>query len=947
MDDLFSSSDLDQEMLKAEREKKEEDLAKRMQDEREKKEIKKEKEEREYLKTLYVIDGYSIIYRSYFAFLSRPLTDRDGHNISSYVGFFNTLLMLMNKYTMDYIAVTMDEKEPTFRHIMYPEYKANRDKAPEDLHAQVPMITETLKKMNITVLSKAGFEADDVMASLTRKATEEGVMTIMVTGDKDLLQLVSPSVKALRPGKGNGEYSLYGRDEVRNEYGVYPEQMLDYLSLLGDSADNVPGVKGIGEKGARKLLEEYISLDGIYRNLSNIAGVSRKKLEEGKEMAQLSRKLITLSFDALDDDFDFSSLSFDRVNRENAKKDFEAHQARMLLKRIGEESSVVAESDDGFTKEELALRGEGEYKLVEDASTLRMLFEDAMKKNSSLIAFDTETTGLGESSELVGFSFSYEIKKGYYVPLVISKEPVPWKDEIIKVIHDYITSGRLRVVGQNIKFDLKVLWRIGEDIKNIAFDTMVAAWMLDSNAQRFSLDDLAGKYLGYKTLHFSDVVKNGMDFSDVGIDDAVKYSGEDSDLALRLYKLLSARLKDSNLIDPYMTIELPLIRVLATMERNGILLSDEKMEILRKKSEKSIESLVSSIYQEAGHEFNINSTRQLGTVLFEEKKFETGKKTQRGYSTDVSTLESLRKEGGKIIEDILQYRQSAKLKSTYIDVLPTLKDKDGRIHTSFNQTGTATGRLSSSDPNLQNIPVRTEEGRLIRDAFVAKDGYTFISADYSQVELVMLANMSGDKALSEAFLSGEDVHRYTAGLLFGKKIDEITPSERRIAKTINFGIMYGMSAFRLSNELDISRAEASDFIKKYFDRYSGVKDFVQQTVRSAEEKGYVTTMFGHRRTVIGINSRNKTEKSAAERVAVNTVIQGSASEVMKRAMLALDDKLLDMLLLQVHDELIFECPENDCERLSVIIKETMENTTKLPVPVRASLEAFPSWGGMH
>ena len=950
MEDLFSSLDLDQEKLGKEKEKKDERVLLKMKKEQE--ERTREEEEASspvFSKTLYIIDGYSIIYRSYFAFLSHPLSDRNGNNISSYVGFFNTLLMLLSKYKMDYIAVTMDEKEPTFRHLMYPGYKATRDKAPEDLHAQVPMITETLSKMGIKVLSKPGFEADDVMASLTKKAESAGVLSVMVTGDKDLMQLVSKSVKALRPGKGAGEYNFYGRDEVKGEYGVYPEQIVDYLSLLGDSADNVPGVKGIGGKGAVKLLSEYVSLEGIYRNIAHIPGATGKKLEEGKDDAFLSKKLIELSFDALDEDFDIEELSIAEVDKEKARKDFEDHQARMLLRRLGadyQEEDMKAKPSL-LKKDEEYLLGEGKYEAVLAPDRLRILFEEALKKNSGLIAFDTETTGLKEDALFLGFSFSFEPKKGYYVPFVAGRKECTDKKSMLSVVHDYITSGRLRVVGQNLKFDLKVLWKEGEDIPNIAFDTMIASWMLDSNSQRFSLDELASKFLGYKTMRFEDVVPEGEDFSSVSMEDAVRYSGEDSDLALRLYKVLSRLLKENQLVDLYRTMELPLVRVLARMERHGILLSEERMERLERSERERIANLVESIYREAGHEFNINSTKQLAQVLFEEMRLETGKKTQRGYSTDVSTLESLRKKGGKIIDDLLQYRQSSKLKSTYIDVLPTLRDENGRVHTSFNQTGTATGRLSSSDPNLQNIPVRTEEGRMIRDAFVASDGHIFISADYSQVELVMLANMSGDPGLSSAFKSGEDVHKYTASLLFQKDIGEISPDERRIAKTINFGIMYGMSAFRLSNDLGISRSEASSFIEKYFDRYSKVRDFVHETVGKAEHDGYVTTLFGHRREVVGINSRNKIEKNAAERVAVNTVIQGSASEVMKRAMLALPEDLLSMLLLQVHDELIFECPINIVEETSMKIKNVMENTTKLDVPVKASVETSHSWGGMH
>ena len=954
MEDLFSESDLDQEKLEKERELEQQKLDEKIKKEKEERSTKSEKS---YDKVLYIIDGYSLIYRSYFAFLTRPLTDRRGNNISAYYGFFNTLLSLMSQYRMDYLAVCMDEKEETFRHKMYPEYKANRMKAPEDLHAQVPLIRETLDKMGVAVLSKAGFEADDVIASLTCVAEKKGIRSVMFTGDKDLLQLVSPAVSALRPPKkGETGYAFFTSREVYENFSVRPEQIIDYLSLLGDSSDNVPGVKGIGEKGAVKLLSEYVSLDGIYRNLEHISASTRKRLEEGRNMAFLSRELVTLSFDALDDTFNLDELETARINKENARPDFTSFSLKSLLRKLGKgEADEPVENEDDEIKSESAIRedelfyqGEGKYECLLDISRIEKKFEDCITFHDGIMAFDTETTGFEDDAEILGFSFSYELKKAYYCPLFAGGNEYLKRDEVKALFDKYFKSGKIRTVGQNLKYDLKILWNLGSDISNIEFDTMIAAWMVESNQAQFNLEALSRRFIAYEMLPFEDVVEKGKGFESVSLEDATRYSAEDADITLRLYYILLKRLIENEMLDTFRAIELPLIRVLASMERKGIQISDAKMEDLKKETDEKVRKLEQRIFDLAGHDFNLNSTQQLAKVLFSEMGLEAGKKTHRGYSTDSATLEMLRKNGGgEIVERILDYRMLSKLKSTYIDVLPTLKGSDGRIHTSFLQTGTATGRLSSRNPNLQNIPVRTDEGRLIRSAFVPRAGNIFISADYSQIELVVLAHMAGDEELRKAFINGIDVHRYTASLIFNKDIESISHSERQIAKTINFGIMYGMSAFRLSNELSITRKDAQQFIDLYFERYSGIRSFVDSTVKSAEEKGYVETLFHHRRHIQGINSKNKTEKNAAERVAVNTVIQGSASEIMKRAMIALSDRDKSYLVLQVHDELIFECPISEMEDVERSVKSIMENTTELSIPVRASVEHGECWGDMH
>ena len=962
MDSLFSENDLDQELLEKESQKKIEELDK-IREEEEAKAAKAVEARKTYDKTLYIIDGYGLIYRSYYGIRGgEPVYDAGGVNVNAYIGFFTTLFSLMKGYPMDYLCVAMDEKGPTFRHEMYPEYKANRDKAPDDLHAQVPMIREALEKMGIHCVSHVGYEADDVIASISRIAERQGVRTVMFTGDKDLLQLVSDHVYALRPKKNAAaNYELYMRNEVRQAYGVDPEQVIDYLALVGDTADNVPGVAGIGAKTAEKLLNEYLTLDGIYRKLDNMTPGNRKKLEAGRENAYFSQKLVELNFSALPDDYDISPLAFENINPEAIRPEFQARGLKRLQVLLGKAEGTTPASDPiavpsepekealsrGLRDDEVIFRGPGVYELLTDVESIERKLDECVQFFNGITAFDTETTGLERDSRLVGFSFSYDLKKSYYCPLIAGGKEYLSLEDAKRIFSKYFTSGVLKVIGQNIKFDRHVLEFIDEGIKNIHFDTMIAAWMLDSASNQNSLDFLALKYLDYVTIPYDNIVLKGENFSDVPLDTALKYGAEDSDITLRLYNILKKRMAEDNLLKAYEEMEKPLIDVLYGMEENGIYLSDERMNELSIAAEKRIGDIVSEVCSLVGHEFNLNSPKQLGVVLFEERGLEHGKARATGYSTDVATLEGLRKSGDPIIDLILEYRTLSKLKGTYIDTLPQLRDENGRIHTSFLQTGTATGRLSSKNPNLQNIPIRTDEGRKIRGCFVPKPGCRFISADYAQIELVVLAHMSGDKELSKAFIEGTDVHKATASLIFEKPFEEITADERRISKTINFGIMYGMSAFRLSNELEISRSDASTFIRKYFEKYSSIKRFVDETVAGAEKNTYVETLYGHRRYIAGINSRNKTEKAGAERMAVNTVIQGTASEIMKRAMVALPEDIREMLLLQVHDELIFECPEERVKEVSEEIRRIMEETTRLSIPVRASVETGASWGDMH
>ena len=960
--ELFSSADLDQELIEKENRKKErERLALLEKKEEAKKKEKEEAKESVTLdKTLYLLDGYSIIYKSYYAFISRPLTDKNGNNISAYYGFFQTLFHILKDNRMDGLAITMDEREPTFRHLMYPEYKANRDKAPDDLHKSVEPIKATLKKMHIPVLSKSGYEADDVMASVSRKAAEYGWKTVIVTGDKDLCQLVSDTVSILRPPKAKGEskYTMMDRSGVKEAYGVYPEQIVDFLSLLGDSADNVPGVSGIGEKTARRLLEEYVSIEGIYRHLDDLKPSERKNLTEDRESLELSRKLVVLSYDAVPDDFDINALSASNFTPGEASSDFENLNLRSLVVRAGKKSTAGEEeereetgdeekSEPLLSDKEKYLLEKGKYSILQSKDEVIKDWERISSFKGGVVSLYLLSEDWVPSSPILGFAYSPEPLSATYVP--VGKDGIT-EEEMNEIFSSFLPTGRIKVTAHSSKSIISILEERGIGCV-IEDDTMIGSWLISSNDAVYSLDGLCGKYFSTTLLSAQDVT-NGGRFCDVDTALIARYCSLRADYTSRLGRVVSRRIHEKGLEDIYRNMELPLVRVLADMEREGIYLSLEKMDELKATADSRVRELEESIYLLAGYTFNINSTMQLSKLLYEERGLEKGKKTQRGYSTDTATLEGLKSSGDPIIALLLEYRQLSKLKSTYIDVLPTLRDGNGRVHTTFLQTGTATGRLSSRSPNLQNIPVRTDEGRLIRSAFVPGEGKIFISADYSQIELVVLSWLSGDRSLQEAFLSGEDVHRYTAAMIFNKKSEDVTSAERRVAKTINFGIMYGMSAFRLSNELEITRHEAADFITRYFERYSSVQDFVSATVKDAEEKGYVRTHWGHVREILGINSRNKTEKAAAERTAVNTVIQGTAAEIMKKAMLSVTEEmkkrnLKSRLLLQVHDELIFEVPEEEADEMETMIREKMEGAASLPVPLKVSVERGHSWGDMH
>ncbi|MGI9256218.1 MAG: DNA polymerase I [Salinispira sp.] len=983
---------------------------------------------------LYLIDGYALIFRAYFALIRSPLVNAEGFNVSAVHGFARILLKIIKEYEPEYLAVSLDSRTPTFRDELYSEYKQTRDKTPEDLRKQFPVIEQLLQVLHLPTIRHNGVEADDIIASLACRCNAESRDCFIISGDKDLFQLVNDRISILRPSR-HGGFDQLDAQGVFEDKGVRPDQILDYLSLIGDSSDNIPGVKGIGQKSAEKLLAEFETLEGIYEHLDTIPSASwRKKLEDGKDLAELSKTLITLKDDvALN--FAIEDLNLESLNGARAADFLETYHMNTLaadLRKIqgstpgkafpfyGMDDIDVPEVDPGGagladplspldlgthgaparggessdkTDSSAALLSEltnvqQDYELVKTADELRKWM--ALCRDAAVYAFDTETDSLDPlQAKLVGFSLSHAPGRGCYVPFHSPENsPAPenaenspenspensrehlGEEEGLSLIAELLEDETVKLVGQNIKFDYKIMARRGIFMAKPWFDTLIAGWLLNTTQNAYSMDALADKYLSYQPQKLiplyeeiigrkiSKASGEPIDFSRIPLSKALFYAAEDADITLRLYRIFEKKLgemsisSEKTLLNMFFELEMPLIPILAAMELKGICLNARAMEEYSRELAQKLLGIEKDIYELCGHEFNIASTKQLQVVLFEERKLKTGKKTKTGYSTDTSVLEELAAED-PVPALVLRHRGLSKLKSTYVDTLPTLiNPRTGRIHSRFQQNGTATGRISSHDPNLQNIPIRDEEGRRIRTAFVPAEGCRFISADYSQIELVVLAHLSSDRELIDAFQKGIDVHALTGSLIFQVPPSEVDALQRRIAKTINFGVMYGMSAFRLAREIGISRNEAQQFIDAYFETYSGIRGFVERSIKKAETYGYVETMLGRRRFIPAIHSSNRHEKMGGERIAVNTPIQGSAADIVKRAMIRVDAALragnfTASLLLQVHDELIFEVPEGEVEDVKVLLADIMPRALLLDVPLRVNIETGYSWGDMH
>ena len=967
------------------------------------------------LAPLYLIDAYGLIYRSYFAFLTHPLRNSMGKNVSALFGFSRTIISLLDDGApaadsegrlcekpgkTRRLAAVFDSRSPTFRHEMYSEYKANRQKTPEDLHEQVPLVEEFLTALGIQCLKAEGFEADDIIATLAEKCRLEKRECYILSSDKDLLQLVGSGIYELRPSKINRReagsaaagpsWELIGPQEVKSEWGVEPLKVLDLLSLTGDSADNIPGVKGIGEKTAVKLMTRYGSLDEIYKNIAAIEGSAGKKMAEGKESAYFSQSLIRLRNDVELPITSIDDLSAENINRtagagiliregirQGAKQlDPKAKSAPFASAAPAQMKQCAGNTDSsaavtfnaplkGLATDEFLL-GDGVYNTILDIKELESILERAKKQKFMAIDFETDSLDAWNSRP-IGISLSLKPKEAFYAPVAphgVKPDSAPQMtfldpQKVRALLSPLFADSGMTVIAHNAKFDYKVSrgWNI-ERWQCRIWDTMVAAWLAEPERSSYSLDSLASYAFDCTPVKYFDIVRKGAAFDSVSLETAARYSCEDADYCMRLKYHLESVLKKTDSVSLLENIEMPLLPILAEMEGEGIKIEPSSLIAYGKELAAELDQIQKDTWDMVGHEFNLSSPKQLQDVLFTERKLTPGKKTKTGYSTDAAALEELARED-PVPALILRHRILAKIKSTYVDTLADMADSMWRLHTNFVQTGTATGRLSSREPNLQNIPIRAEEGRRIREAFTAKPGCVLISADYSQIELVVLAHLSGDENLISAFRKNsgqgaefQDVHRRTAALIFGIDESMVNSEQRRMAKTINFGVIYGMSAFRLANELGISRTQAQNFIATYFNTYSGVRKFIEELIAKTEQTGFVTTISGRRRYIPTISSRNKTEKSAAERIAVNTPIQGSAADIVKTAMINLDRRLVKeksgaRLLLQVHDELILECPKMEADEAAQLIREEMEKAVKLSIPLRVSVETGSRWGDFH
>jgi DNA polymerase-1 len=889
-------------------------------------------------KRLFLIDGSAIAYRSYYAFIRNPLINSKGENTSAAFGFTNSMMKILREEKPDYIAMVFDTKAPTFRHELFKDYKSTRAKMPEEMVTQLPRIREVVEGMNLPVIEMDGYEADDVMGTLAVQAKKRELEVVLVTGDKDFLQLVNEDIKVLNPRKSGEEIELIDQNNVANKFGVPAEKVTDVLGLMGDASDNVPGVPGIGEKTAVELVKKFGNLENVLANADKVARKNiRNNLKMHSEIARLSKKLVTID----------TSVPYELDLKKFERKEFDLPKLKEVFKEL-EFTTFLKE----ITKEET--KEKRRYAWVKNESEFKDFLDDLKKQKE--IVLDTETTSLNPvEAELVGLSFCFKKGEAFYLPLGHEEK----KDNLdLKVVLNglkkILEDERIKKVGQNLKFDLEVLRQNEIDLKGIDFDTMIASYLLNPSEHQHNLGYLALKYLDHKMIPISDLIGTGKkqkSFASVKVPDACEYSCEDVDYTLRLKEIFQPELKEKALEKLFYEVELPLVEVLAEMELVGVCVDMDYLKNMSRSVQEDLNRLIGEIYALAGREFNINSTQQLSQVLFDHLKLPPMRKTEKktALSTDFGVLEELAKIH-PLPKLLLDYRQLSKLKSTYIDALPELiSKKTGRIHTSFNQTVTATGRLSSSDPNLQNIPIRTELGKKIRKAFIpqSKD-FLILSCDYSQIEPRILAHFSEDKTLMTSFINDEDIHQRTASEVFGVPLSKVTPEQRRLAKTTNFSIMYGVSAYGLSQSTDMTPQEAQAFIDVYFKRYPKVKKYLEESINKAREMGYALTLFGRRRFIPEIESSNRRKREFAERVAINTPIQGSAADLIKIVMIEIFKELKKRktkteMILQVHDELVFEVFKEELNWVKEMVKDKMENTVKLKVPIKVDMKVGENW----
>ncbi|QUB77269.1 DNA polymerase I [Prevotella jejuni] len=917
---------------------------------------------------LFLIDAYALIYRSYYAFLRNPRINSKGLNTSAIMGFCNTLNEVLTKESPTHIGVAFDYGK-TFRHDAFPEYKAQREETPEDIKLSVPLIKQILEAMHIPILQVDGFEADDIIGTVATRFGSNGIETFMLTPDKDYGQLIGPNVFMYRPRHGGG-YEIIGEKEVGDKYGIpTPAQVIDLLALMGDTADNFPGCPGVGEKTAAKLINQFGSIDNMLQHTDEIKGKLREKVENAVEDIKMSKFLATIRTD-VPMQLDLDELKVEQPDEAKLRTIFEELEFRTLINKFLNKGEVKSKTDNNqldlfaenttnessgpkFAKYESIKTTQHEYQLIENEGELRQLCDFFITKE--FVSIDTETTSTDAiSAKLVGLSFSAEESKAFYVPVPANYEEALKVVQIFKPLYE---SDKIMKIGQNIKYDYEVLTRYGVTIQGKMFDTMIAHYLIQPELHH-NMDYLAETLLGYQTIHIEELLgpkgKKQKNMRDLSPADIYEYAAEDADITLRLKNVLEPRLKELGVEELFWNIEMPLVRVLADMELNGVCLDTEALQDTSKIFNERMREYEQEIYKEAGEEFNISSPKQVGDILFGKLQImDKPKKTKTGqYVTSEEVLQSLENKS-PIVRNILNYRGMKKLLSTYIDALPKLiNPRTGHIHTSFNQALTATGRLSSSDPNLQNIPVRTDDGKEIRKCFIPEEGCLFFSADYSQIELRIMAHLSEDENMMEAFREGHDIHRATAAKIWHEDIDKVTDAQRKKAKQANFGIIYGITTYGLAQRMDISNAEAKDLIQDYFRTFPKVQAYMEHAKEVARAKGYAETLFHRRRYLADINSRNATVRGFAERNAINAPIQGTEADIIKVAMVRIWERfkkegIRSKMILQVHDELNFSVYPEEREQVERIVIEEMQNAYPLNVPLIADAGWGKNWLEAH
>ena len=878
---------------------------------------------------VYLIDGNSYVYRAFYAI--RDLSNSKGFPTNAIYGFTTMLMKIIREKKPDGIVVSFDSPVPTERHRLYEAYKAHRPETPADLIKQVPYIKKIISAFNIAIFEMPGYEADDILGTIAEKAASEGMDVFIVTGDKDMLQLINDKVKVYDPMKDR----VFDEEFVREKFGIGPERITEFMALTGDSADNIPGIKGIGEKTARELLTEFKSLEDLLENTGRIKKEKLRALVSGSvDLARLSRKLATLD----------TSVPLEIVMEEFRMREPDWPALLSLF------------SEFEFTRLMKLIPSETTREILHET----VLSEERVREISSSIknefAFDIESTGRNPvTADLVGIALCAEKGHASYIPVSHSYPGAPLqvkKEEVLEILRANFEDEGIAKTGHNLKYDMLMLRQDGIQVKGLLYDTMIASYLLNPNKPNHSLEEAGLEHLSYRKKTFMEVLKKRSFFSEVPLEEAAPYACDDASLSFELRDVLFRKLRENNLENLYLDIEMPLVYVLADLEMAGVKVDSLKLEGISKELEKEIEGLKRRIYFLAGEEFNINSPKQLSNILFHNLGFQPGKKTKTGFSTEMGVLEELAAVH-ELPREILNYRSLNKLKTTYIDVLPALVNPEtGRIHTSFNQAATATGRLSSSEPNMQNIPVKGEWGRRMRETFIAEENNLLLSADYSQVELRILAHLSNDEGLISAFRNNLDIHTRTASELFGLPVDKVSAEMRRVAKTVNFGVIYGISPFGLSETLSISREEAKKYIEQYFLRHPGVKDYIGKCIGDAKDKGYVVTLFGRRRAVPEILSRNSATRQLGERLAINSPIQGTAADIIKIAMINIrkifrEQNLRSKMILQVHDELLFEIRKQELETVTAVVKQEMEGVLTLSVPLSVSISYGKNWAEAH